>query len=62
MVRTKKCIMCGKSFDTEWPNKKYCSLVCKDAAIRKKRLEWKADNPGYYTEYMRKRRNKECKE
>ena len=62
MKREVVCVMCGKSFDTEYPNKKYCSLVCKDAAIRKKRLVWKLNNPGYDTEYARKRREKECQE
>lgn len=62
MLRIKECIICGKPFETKRSNKKYCSLVCKDAAIKKKRLEWKMDNPNYYTEYMRERRKKECQE
>ncbi len=56
MAREVKCIICGKVFTTEHRNKKYCSLVCKDASIRKKRLEWKINNPDYYKEYFKKRR------
>ena len=56
MVKKRECIICGKTFSTQYSNKKYCSLVCKDAAIRKKRMEWKADNPHYYRDYSRERK------
>lgn len=59
MKREKVCVICGKTFETEHKNKKYCSLVCKDASDRKKRLEWKIKNPDYYRDYMRKRRQSE---
>jgi len=58
--KTKKCLICGKEFTTEYSNKKYCSLVCKDANLRKKRLEWMLKNPNYYNEYQKKRRSKSC--
>ena len=51
-----KCKICGKVFETEKPNKRYCSFVCKEAAITKKRIEWKVANPHYYRDYSRKRR------
>lgn len=58
MEKEKKCALCGKTFVSEYSNKKYCSFVCKDAAIRTKRLEWKAKNPDYYKYYSRERRKK----
>lgn len=53
MLREKKCIICGKNFETEYPNKRYCSLVCKDAASRMREMKFKAENPDYYKEYMK---------
>lgn len=62
MIREKNCIICGKAFSTEHKNKKYCSLVCKDAALRIKKMKWRQENPGYMTEYMKKYRAKVNKE
>ena len=56
MEKIVKCKMCGKEFKTVKPNKKYCSFVCKEAAITKRRLAWKNDNPNYYRDYFRKKR------
>lgn len=59
--KIKKCIICGASFDTNKPNKKYCSFVCKEAGAKLKRLKWNDKNPGYITSYMQQYR-KEKKE
>ena len=49
-----KCIYCSKSFSTYERQKKYCSIVCRDADpnsyVRKKRnpsIDWKHGVPGY---------------
>lgn len=59
MKKEKVCVICGKTFETEYSNKKYCSLICRDASIRKKRLEWKMNNPNYYRDYSRMQRSKD---
>lgn len=57
MEKTVKCSICGKEFITRKSNKKYCSFVCKEASITKKRIAWKMNNPDYYRDYFRKRRS-----
>lgn len=53
MERIIKCRICGKEFTTRWPNRKYCSLSCRDAGERLRRMKWTAANPDYYTTYRR---------
>ena len=53
----KTCLICGREFTPDSPNKKYCCLYCREAASRKKRKQWEADHPGYAAEYARRRRN-----
>lgn len=38
-MRTVKCEVCGKVFETEHPNKKYCSLECGHKANRKNMVD-----------------------
>lgn len=58
-MREIKCEQCGKTFTTEAPNSKYCSLDCREIARRAKRLEWESKNEGYNCTYARLRRKKE---
>ena len=55
-MRTVKCPICGKDFQTARPNKKYCSFACKEAALLLRRVKWKQTHPDYNKEYMRQYR------
>ncbi len=55
---TRKCVICGRTFSTSHSRKIYCSLVCKDASTRLKRMKWKKDNPDYYNNYYSKNKDK----
>ena len=55
-VKTRKCALCGRDFETTRPNKKYCSLTCKEARQKLQRMKWKDANPDYYKGYMKKYR------
>lgn len=57
-MKTVKCVICGAEFITDKGNKKYCSLICKDAGIALKRMKWKEANPEYYKNVYQK--NKEA--
>lgn len=50
------CAICGKVFETGRPNKKYCSLSCKEAGRMLQRMKWRQTNPTYNKDYMRKYR------
>lgn len=56
MAKSVKCPICGTEFETERPNKKYCSFVCKEAGRRLQRMKWEKNNAGYNAVYMRKYR------
>ena len=47
MPKLIKCPICGREFETNRPNKKYCCFSCKEAGRRLKRLQWEDKNPGY---------------
>lgn len=47
------CPMCGRQFETNKPNKKYCSFSCREAGRKLQRMKWDAQNPDYNAEYMR---------
>lgn len=51
-----KCAICGAEFETNRPNKKFCSFSCKEAGAMLRRMKWNAENPKYSTEYMKKYR------
>lgn len=55
-MKTVICSICGKSFETSKPNKKYCGFTCKEAAIKIRRFAWEKENPDYIKNYMRKYR------
>lgn len=57
-MKTVKCSICGRTFKTNRPNKKYCSFICKEAGRIVSRHKWEADHPGYNAEYARARRAK----
>ena len=52
-MRIKKCEICGKIFETNRPNKKYCSFTCKEAGEKLWRLKWQDKNPEYQKLYQR---------
>ena len=56
------CRICGSGFETDKPNQKYCSFVCKEAGRRIRHKDWKASNPGYNTEYAREYRKRTIQE
>lgn len=56
-----KCPICGAEFETARPNKKYCSLSCKEAGRRLQRMKWEGENPSYNTEYQRNYRAEQKK-
>lgn len=47
------CSICGKEFYTDAKNKKYCSLICKEAGRKLHKSLWDENNANYITEYMR---------
>lgn len=51
-MRTVNCPICGRSFETARPNKKYCSLVCREAGKQLKRICWEKKNPTYNHDYF----------
>ena len=53
------CPICGTQFETNRPNKKYCSFSCKEAGRQLRYMKWTEDHPHYSTEYMRKYREKQ---
>lgn len=57
-MRELECVQCGEKYFTEAPNSKYCSLECREAARRTKRLEWENRNAGYNRDYARRFRRK----
>lgn len=59
MEKEVKCGICGKVFVTDKPNKKYCSFVCREAAVKLKRIRWNKKNPGYYKQYYKDSKLKE---
>lgn len=58
MSKIVTCGICGRSFETNKPNKKYCSLSCREAAAKVRRLEWEDRNPGYNMKYQREYRQR----
>lgn len=58
MAKKLICPICGTEFETNMPNKIYCSLTCKEANRILKRMKWKDSNPEYYKNYMRAYRTK----
>lgn len=60
-MRTVICPICGKSFETARPNKKYCSLICREAGKQLKRLYWKEENPTYDADYYREHKKGKSK-
>lgn len=56
-MKTVKCAICGKLFDTS-ETRKYCSLSCSEAGRKLRRMIWKEENPAYMADYMRAYRRK----
>ena len=51
-MNTRKCAICGKTFETDRPNQKYCRSLCKAAGEVLRRMNWEVKNPNYNKEYM----------
>ena len=58
MIRTVTCPICGTQFETNRPNKKYCSPTCKEEGRQQQLMKWAEEHPRYSTNYMRKYREK----
>lgn len=56
-MKTIRCAICGQTFETSRPNKRYCSFSCKEAGRQLQRMKWKEANPHYSREYMERYRN-----
>ncbi len=56
MAKLKRCIICGREFETTKPNKKYCCFNCKEAGAIVRRMKWEEQNPKYIKNYMVKYR------
>lgn len=56
------CLICGAVFETNKPNKKYCSLLCREAGRQLSQMKRKQRDPEYMTRYMRKYREKKRNE
>ena len=56
MAKKTTCLICGTEFETNRPNKKYCSFSCREAGRILRRMNWEAENPGYSKNYMKKYR------
>lgn len=52
-MRRINCKYCGRIFETEAPNAKYCCLGCKDKAKRQGRTLWESKHPFYNNEYFK---------
>lgn len=50
-MRVITCPICGREFETARPNKKYCSLICREAGKQLNRLYWNRENPTYNRDY-----------
>lgn len=59
MHKTKNCPICGRDFETNRPNKRYCCYSCKEAGRILQRMKWQENNPDYSKNYMQKYRQKE---
>lgn len=58
MAKIVTCPICGLKFETNKPNKKYCSFTCKEASAKVRRMKWEDQNPNYNAEYMKQYRKK----
>lgn len=56
MAKLVTCPICGAEFETNRPNKKYCSFTCKEAGHKLQRMNWEDRNPHYNAQYMKKYR------
>lgn len=52
------CPICGREFEADKPNRRYCSLECRETGRKLKRRQWENENPNYNAEYMRKYRGR----
>ena len=60
-MRIVKCLICGKEFETARPNKKYCSLICREAGKQLKRIYWENENPNYNADYYQEHKQRDKK-
>ena len=58
MVKVVTCPICGRQFETNRPNKKFCSFTCREAGEKLWRMKWEEKNPGYNRNYQREYRER----
>lgn len=56
------CKICGKEYIAEYPNSKYCSILCKEMGNKINHKAWSDKNKDYNTIYMREYRKRIPKE
>lgn len=52
----RRCVICGDTFYSRVHTSRYCSKECLNVAKRKEQQNWRASNPDYMKNYMRKYR------
>lgn len=58
-MRIIKCTCCGKEFQAQYPNQKYCGLRCANKGRLEHRSEWIKNHPGYIQDLKRRKADKE---
>lgn len=53
------CKECGKEFVTTAGRAKYCNIACAYMAEKRRRSKWEEDNPTYYREYYKRRKEEQ---
>ena len=53
------CDICGTKFDSKINNAKYCSDPCRKEGNKRKREEWKQQNPDYFIKASKDHRRKQ---
>lgn len=53
MPKQVSCPICGTTFETSRPNKKYCSYACRITGEKVRRMEWNENNRDYMAKYMK---------
>lgn len=56
-MRTELCAVCGKEFETDAPNVKYCCPKCKVTGAKILRTKWIDAHPDYNSDYYRRRKS-----
>ena len=52
-MRIIKCACCGKEFQAQYPNQKYCGLECANEGRLQRRSEWLKSHPEYCSKKLK---------